>query len=68
VGRYDVSLLSDCQKSSDSNIQPNTMHDDAQTPGLLLVNKNRAPPKGDAQKRKKGKRAKGKRVTSSSAS
>jgi hypothetical protein len=50
-----------CQKSSDSSIKPNPMHDNAQTPGLLLVNKNRAPPKGGAQKE-------GKRVTSSSAS
>jgi hypothetical protein len=44
-----------CQKSSDSKISPNPMNDDAQSPGLLLV-KNRAPPKGGAQK--EGKRGK----------
>jgi hypothetical protein len=30
------------------------MHDDAQSPGLVLVKTNRAPPKGGAQKKKKG--------------
>ena len=32
-----------CQKSSDSNIQPNPMHDDAQSPGLSLVKIARRP-------------------------
>jgi hypothetical protein len=57
-----------CQKSSDSNIQPNPIHDDAQSPGLSLVKKSRAAQGRRPERRKKGKRAKGKRVTSSSAS
>ena len=56
-----------CQKSSDSNIQPNPIHEDAQSPGLSLVKKSRAAHGRSAERRKKGKRAKGKRVTSSSA-
>ncbi len=47
-----------CQKSSDSNIQPNTMHDDAQSPGLLLVKKSRAAQGRRAERRKKVKEPK----------
>jgi hypothetical protein len=59
VGRYDVRLLSDCQKSSDSNIQPNPRHDDAQSPGLLLVKTIRARrPRAARQKENRGKEQK----------
>jgi hypothetical protein len=43
-----------CQKSSDSNIQPNPMNDDAQSPGLSLVKKIARRPMAARRKKEKG--------------
>jgi hypothetical protein len=43
-----------CQKSSDSNIQPNPMNDDAQSPGLSLVKKIARRPRAACRKKEKG--------------